>query len=73
MVSVRIEAIIKKAQSNRVNSYFALGIKQEQSAIHNLLDWGLAGLLGVLDADMIVCTVACWSHMRTMSEPWVAH
>lgn len=56
MVSVRIEAIIKKAQqSNRVIALgnCMLNLKQEQSAIHNLLDWG-DGLLGVFDADIIV-------------------
>ena len=55
MVSVRIEAVIKKAQSARVIALgdCMLSLKQEQSAIHNLFDWG-DGLLEVFDADVLV-------------------
>ena len=55
MVSVRIEAIIKKAQSGRIICLgeTLMSLKKGQSVIHNLHDWG-EGLLATLDADVLV-------------------
>lgn len=59
MVSVRLEAVVKKAQSTRVIALgsIMLSLKQEQSPLHNLHDWG-EGLLEIFDADVIVANVS---------------
>jgi len=55
IVSVRIETIVKKAQSARIIQLreILMRLKNDQNVIHNLHDWG-SELLGNLDADVLV-------------------
>jgi light-regulated signal transduction histidine kinase (bacteriophytochrome) len=59
MVSVRLEAVIKKVQSTRVIALggIMLSLKQEHSPLQNLRDWG-EGLLEIFDADVIAANVS---------------
>ena len=55
MMSVRIEALVKKAQSFRVFqlSGIMMNLRQDQSVIHNLCEWG-DRILEILDVDVLV-------------------
>ena len=55
MVSVRIEVIIKKAQSERIIRLgeTLMSLKEDQCVIHNLHNWG-EEILETLDADVLV-------------------
>ena len=58
MVSVRVEAIMKKRQSSRVIrlGQSMLNLKKDQSVIHNLFEWG-EDILDIVDTDTIVAYI----------------
>lgn len=55
MLSVRVEALMKKQESARIIKLgdFLMGLNQEQSVLHNFLEWG-EGILEVLDAEVLI-------------------